>query len=290
MFIDAVGVPQAQCYTKKERYTIALDTGNAFMYTICTNLTPGNNYTFNAWLNIPLPGNIIQQYDESFNGFEVSPFPADQQLSDPVISSFNPNGTIRFNTLKTIELITYTPNVNLLNFVLNPKCYNGTFDTTNNTCICCNFQTGNGSTANQPGICQSEIEVINRTMFPRANITINLTFSNNITMTNLTMLCENYHESILKNAACQNNAPIGPTETSSTCMNWTNTTYSTTIPSGHGVHIPLTGQTGSIAFTLGTIAPNPTCEAIECQIMGTWKPGNTQNFTINKTITVTAVP
>jgi len=39
----------------------------------------------------------------------------------------------------------------------------------------------------------------------------------------------------------------------------------------------------------GSIQPDSSCEQIACEVVGTWEPGNTQEFTVNKTITATAV-
>jgi hypothetical protein len=73
-YIDAAGVPRGNCFSKKERYLDCVtDIGNAFIYTICTNLTPGNTYNFSLWVNVSA-GEQIEQLDESLSGFEVVPF------------------------------------------------------------------------------------------------------------------------------------------------------------------------------------------------------------------------
>ncbi len=54
-----------------------------------------------------------------------------------------------------------------------------------------------------------------------------------------------------------------------------------------GVSIDLTNFT-NINVTLGTISPRDDCKQVACELNGTWTPGNTQEFTVNKTITVTA--
>ncbi len=71
-FINSSDVPESLCYSKKERYLSSdLDIGNAFIYMVCKNLTVGNSYTFNLWLEVA-SGETVEQFDESLNGFELS--------------------------------------------------------------------------------------------------------------------------------------------------------------------------------------------------------------------------
>ncbi|MBW3018128.1 hypothetical protein KY325_03145, partial [Candidatus Woesearchaeota archaeon] len=73
-FINATGIPESNCYSKKERYLSSnSDIGNVYIYTICDGLTIGGNYTFHLWLNVST-GETVRQLDESLNGFEVTAF------------------------------------------------------------------------------------------------------------------------------------------------------------------------------------------------------------------------
>ncbi|MCK5025816.1 MAG: hypothetical protein KAS15_04445, partial [Nanoarchaeota archaeon] len=73
-FINSSEVPESSCYSKRERYLSSdSDVGNAFIYMVCKNLTVGNTYTFNLWLNVS-SGENVSQFDESFNGFEITGF------------------------------------------------------------------------------------------------------------------------------------------------------------------------------------------------------------------------
>jgi hypothetical protein len=62
---------------------------------------------------------------------------------------------------------------------------------------------------------------------------------------------------------------------------------------GNAVYINLTALAAPgfnlTSMPFGSIAPDSTCEQIACYVIGTWEPGNTQEFTINKTITATAI-
>ncbi|MBW3002908.1 hypothetical protein KY338_07145, partial [Candidatus Woesearchaeota archaeon] len=59
---------------------------------------------------------------------------------------------------------------------------------------------------------------------------------------------------------------------------------------GNAVWINLTSFYPNLtSMPFGSIAPDATCEQIACEVIGTWAPGNTQVFTVNKTITVTAI-
>jgi hypothetical protein len=101
------------------------------------------------------------------------------------------------------------------------------------------------------------------------------------------MLCRDGNSTVTAHPGCIGLFSTYPTGITSTgCMQWVNSTYATTF--ANGLAIDVHNLTTSIEFNMGTITPTQTCEMIACEINGTWTPGNTQEFTINKTITVTA--
>ncbi len=103
-YINATGVPESSCYSKKERYlSSSSDIGNAFIYMICSDLTPGNSYTFNLWVDVQA-GETLRHKDESFNGFEVTSFDISQSNVAPNIADIVLNSS--FGTNYTDENIT----------------------------------------------------------------------------------------------------------------------------------------------------------------------------------------
>ncbi len=75
---------QAGCRTEKDR-TLADDNdiGNLFIYFICSNLTVNVTYTFDLFLNVE-SGEIVEQIDESFNGFETISFDITESELPPI--------------------------------------------------------------------------------------------------------------------------------------------------------------------------------------------------------------
>lgn len=138
-FINASNVPQSVCYSKKERYMVSVnDVAVAFIFMICSNLTVGNNYTFNLWIEPPGPVKTIRLFEESFNGFEVNPLSSTDTPLPPIPTIItNPaNGSCAKGILNITWLPFTDPEGN--NITYNVSLYNptGTFN-----------QTINGSTS-----------------------------------------------------------------------------------------------------------------------------------------------
>ena len=191
----------------------------------------------------------------------------------------NPNGTTRFTTDKYVAIQTMHPDINILNFRLGWQNFTGTFDTSAGTCTGCTFDLDNLT-------CQAEVEKIFG-MFVTYNLTINLTTAGTINFTALNLLCRDGNSTVTSHPGCIglfSQYPSGITSTG--CMQWVNSSYATTF--ANGLSINLKNLTGSIQFNMGTMTPTPTCEMIACELNGTWSAGDTQSFTINKTITVVA--
>jgi hypothetical protein len=168
-----------------------------------------------------------------------------------------------------------------LNFQLDWQTFNGTFDTGNGDCVNCSYDLSNNT-------CQAEVEKI-WGMFNKYNLSMTLNSSRPLNFTNITMVCRDANQTItanpLANCAALFPYPVGP----GPCVTWVATPgLSQVIPGNLGLRINLNGF-NSTNLQLGYIVPTPTCEQIACEIEGIWKPGNTQEFIMNKTITVTAI-
>ena len=180
------------------------------------------------------------------------------------------------------------PDINILNFQLRWQNFSGSFDTTRGSCTGCKYDLSNAT-------CQAEIEKI-WGMFLSYNLTINLTIdsgdpNNMINMTDINMICRSINDT---QAYAQGGNP--PADCSGLSIYGIDPDGSCFTPiagvpgsylGSNGVVIPLNGTLG-LAGQIGTIMPTAACEQIACEINGTWVPGNTQEFTVNKTITVTA--
>ncbi|MBW3002906.1 hypothetical protein KY338_07135, partial [Candidatus Woesearchaeota archaeon] len=121
------------------------------------------------------------------------------------LDATNPNGTTRFTTDKQVVIATFAPNINILNFQLDFQKFNGTFDTTNGTCIDCSFDGANDPTAGGNGWCQAEVEKI-WGMFQNYNLTITLTVDNPdgvaINLSSLHLVCRSFADTITINSNC----------------------------------------------------------------------------------------
>ncbi|MBW2970459.1 DUF11 domain-containing protein [Candidatus Woesearchaeota archaeon] len=135
-FVNASNAPQAVCYSKKERYiNSATDIGNAVIYTICTNLTPGNTYTFNLWVTVPQPGQQVTQLDEAFMGFETETnlnFTAVNlpPLSNPIVTPAN--GSCARGLINISWIPFSDPNGDNITYNVSLYYPNGTFNQTIN--------------------------------------------------------------------------------------------------------------------------------------------------------------
>lgn len=196
----------------------------------------------------------------------------------------NPNGTTMFTTDKYVAIQTMHPDIDILNFKLTWQNFTGTFDTSAGTCTGCEFNLDNGT-------CQAEVEKIFG-MFVSYNLTINLTPNANLNFTALNLLCRTSNHTVDAHANCSSLFSTYGVGTGG-CMAWINSTIATTFQDGTlvqtGLSINLRNlTTNGTEFNMGTLTPTETCEQIACELNGTWQPGNTQSFTINKTITVVA--
>ncbi|MBW2986053.1 hypothetical protein KY333_01655 [Candidatus Woesearchaeota archaeon] len=196
------------------------------------------------------------------------------------LSAVNPNGTTRFTTDKQVVIQTMHPDINILNFQLDFQSFNGTFDTTLGTCVNCSYDLSNGT-------CQAEVEKV-WGMFQNYRLNMTLTSASAITMTNLTLECRTANATVTKNANCAglfSAYGVG----SDGCVSWLAVPgRSWTFAANGGIGIDMTGFT-SASFGMGNITPTATCEQIACEVTGVWKPGDDQEFVMNKTITVTAI-
>ncbi|MBW2986055.1 hypothetical protein KY333_01665, partial [Candidatus Woesearchaeota archaeon] len=192
----------------------------------------------------------------------------------------NPNGTYRFTTDKQVVIQTMHPDINILNFQLDFQSFNGTFDTTLGTCVNCSFDLSNGT-------CQAEVEKV-WGMFQNYRLNMTLATDSLITMTNLTMECRTANATVTKNANCAGLFSTYGVGTDG-CVSWLAVPgRSWVIGANGGIGIDMTGFT-SASFGMGNITPTSTCEQIACEVTGIWKPGDDQEFIMNKTITVTAI-
>jgi hypothetical protein len=120
------------CYSNKERYLSSdSDIGNAFVYSICDNLTTGNTYNFSLWLEIPQGDSAkgvyisVNQLDECISGFETTSFdintpnlpPIPNEIINPEFDG-NESGIINITWYEFIDpnFDTVTYNISLLNF------------------------------------------------------------------------------------------------------------------------------------------------------------------------------
>ncbi|MBW3004819.1 hypothetical protein KY310_03225 [Candidatus Woesearchaeota archaeon] len=204
----------------------------------------------------------------------------------------NPNGTTRFTTDKQVVIATYNPDVNILNFQLDFQSFNGTFDSTNGTCVGCSFDGANDPAAVGNGWCQAEVEKI-WGMFQNYNLTISLVADRAINLSSLHLVCRSFYDTWQINGNCTR------------LSNWTDSNgncFTANVPVGYGAYAQVIGNAVWINLTalaapgynltnmpFGSITPDATCEQIACEVIGTWVSGNTQEFTVNKTITVTAI-
>jgi len=196
------------------------------------------------------------------------------------LTAVNPNGTTRFTTDKQVVIQTMHPDINILNFQLDFQSFNGTFDTTLGTCVNCSYDLSNGT-------CQAEVEKV-WGMFQNYRLNMTLTSASAISMTNLTLECRTANATVTKNANCASLFSaygVG----SDGCVSWLGVPgRSWTFAANGGIGIDMTGFT-SASFGMGNITPTATCEQIACEVTGVWKPGDDQEFVMNKTITVTAI-
>ncbi len=208
------------------------------------------------------------------------------------LSAINPNGTTRFSTDKIVQIATYNPDINILNFKLDWQTFNGTFDTTNGTCLNCSFDGANDPLAAGNGWCQAEVEKI-WGMFQNYNLTISLVADKAITMDRLLLVCRSYWDTTQINSNCTRLSIYQDTNGNCFTANVPAAYAAYASVAGNAVYINLTALAGP-GFNLtnmpfGSIAPDVTCEQIACEVVGNWVPGDTQEFTVNKTITVTAI-
>ncbi|MEM4263438.1 MAG: hypothetical protein QW666_00900 [Candidatus Woesearchaeota archaeon] len=204
-----------------------------------------------------------------------------QILAGTLHLAVNPNGTMRFSTDRIVGVETMSPDIRITNFQLRWQNFTGTFDTTMGTCVGCVFDA--------QGTCQAEVEKI-WGMFNTYNITINLTPDRNISMQDLQMCCRDLNTTVGLNSNCSNLTNYGPsTYSDNTCFTpvsvpgYSYNTSNTVCIYLHNI------TTSGVQIPIGTITPTPKCEQIACEINGTWNTSNTKTFTINKTITVTAI-
>ncbi len=235
------------------------------------NITPATNCsTVVCWLE----GEWEPGDDQSFT------IEKDFTVDDGVNNATNPNGTLTFTTDKYVGISTLIPDINVMNFQLRWQNFSGTFDTSAGTCIGCTYDLGNGT-------CQAEVEKIFG-MFQTYNMTMELTTPTSLNFSSLNLICRLANDTVAAHSGCSALFTTYGVGTGG-CANWAATAgRSTVLPGNTGVAIDLTNFT-NINVTLGTISPRDDCKQVACELNGTWEAGNTQEFTINKTFTVTAV-
>ncbi len=79
------------CYSKKERFLRSNDDiGNAFIYYVYNGTEIGQSYTFDLWVTVA-DGEELEQFDESFVGFEISAFPVEEVNVAPIVAIITPD-------------------------------------------------------------------------------------------------------------------------------------------------------------------------------------------------------
>ena len=320
--IDAFGNPFLIDLATKREIRLGLFSGNGqFKATTNPNYPPkvvAGNPSVATWTNQGLNGTIVAvlQGSNLVSAFEIENITVDDgdfltvqssggQLGDYLyfvlggrsldnhsvlldylntsifLDAINPNGTFRFTTDKQVRIQTLHPDINILNFQLTWQNFSGVFDTSAGSCIGCRYDLDNGT-------CQAEVEKV-WGMFQKYKLDIELTTATALDFQNITMYCRDANQTILAHPNCSGLFPYNYNSTG--CVQWQATagrSWLSTGPNGaSGLGIDLNGTT-SINITMGNITPFDGCEQIACEIYGEWEPGNTQNFVMNKTITVTA--
>jgi hypothetical protein len=215
--------------------------------------------------------------------------PGDQQnftikkifsITDGTNNATNPNGTIRFTTDKYVSVTTMHPDINILNFQLYWQSFNGSFDTAQGQCYNCSYDLDNLT-------CQAEVEKVFG-MFQNYNLSLTLTTANPVNMSSLNMICRTANDTAQINPNCNSLfSPYGAGV--SGCVNWTAVPgRSALLPGGKGVAVSLTNLT-NLTVPIGVISPSQNCKIVACEINGTWSPGQTQSFVLNKTFTAVAI-
>lgn len=124
IYMNATELSEENCYSEKYRtFTSTVGVGNVFYYAMCNDLTIGENYTFNFFIEVPI-GESINLIDESISGFEVTALDIVSQNVPPLPNDItNPlNGTgfttgnlITWLEFQDIDGDTVTYNITLLN-------------------------------------------------------------------------------------------------------------------------------------------------------------------------------
>ena len=264
-------------------YTCANWVGGGTNYTI--DLTNSSNFNTSVLLGNISPTNncstvVCYMQGEWVPGDNQS-FSINKQFTvyDATNNATNPNGTLTFTTDKYVGIETLAADINILNMQLDFQHFNGTFDTTTGACSNCSFDGGN------IGWCQAEVEKVFG-MFQSYNLTINLTTPTPINITNLQLVCRSFNETVAINSNCSGLSPHADSATG--CFSPVATPGKSSVV-GNTLYINLTGFT-NLSIPMGTISPTASCKQVACELTGTWTVGDsTQQFVINKSITVSAI-